>query len=504
MRKIQYSGKNSLNKNMTQIISKCMLLACITALAMSCSDGTKPSIDVTNYKCITKSDSKNSPVGEDVSKLTDNDNYSKFLTFNNKSSIEFQILKKCKLSRYSIVSGGDEVSRDPNTWTLEASHDSISWTVIDTQENVEFTERNQALEFAISDAGTYKFYRLNLSTKASDILQISEVELWGNWDASDNNPIALFSSDQKSFFNKGEVYFTNLSEKADSHLWYFEGGSPETSQEANPVVTYKSHGKYAVQLISGNGELKDTINTDNYITVKRKGAWNQFQYPKTNFVNKTLGANGDFYTELIPHPIELINNVCLDVCKILFRSVDEVDVLDILDYTIEDSKTISAKGGNPPHINIFFSSSYLVKKKNEMSKEELISEIVGVLYHELTHGYQYSPKGAGAYKQGTDFFGFLEGTADYVRYKAGYSKLSYRKPGGHWNDGYKTSAFFIDWLHTKDTDFVYKLNQTTLTIIPWSWEKATQEILSASVSDLWNEYQEYLESYSQSNEKQSV
>lgn len=480
-----------------------MLLACVTAITMSCSNETKPPVDVTNYKCITESNSENSPVGEDISKLIDNDNYSKFLIFSNSSVIEFEILKKCKLNSYSIVSGGDEPSRDPNTWTLEASKDRTSWTVIDTQQNVKFTERNQALEFTISDADTYKFYRLNLSTKDSDILQISEVELWGNWDATDKKPIALFSSNKQSFFNKGEVNFTNLSEKSDSHQWYFEGGSPEKSHEANPVITYKSHGKYSVQLIAGNNELKDTIKLDEYVVVKREGAWNQFQYPKTNFVNKTLGGNGDFYKELVPQPIDLINEVCLEVCKILYRSVDEINTLEILDYSIEDLETIAAKGGNPPHINIFFSSSYLVKKKNDMSRDELLSEIVGVLYHELTHGYQYSPKGAGAYAQGTDFFGFLEGTADYVRYKAGYSNISYRKPGGHWNDGYKTSAFFIDWLHTKDADFAYELNQTALSIIPWSWEKATQEILSASVSDLWNEYQEYLESDSLSKEKES-
>ncbi|MCZ4694718.1 hypothetical protein DWB61_15305 [Ancylomarina euxinus] len=489
---------------MTQKINKYLLLASITAIAISCSNERKLVIDVTNYKCITESNSENSPIGEDISKLTDNDIYSKFLTFSHSSTIEFQILKKCKLSHYSIVSGGDEESRDPKTWTLEASNDRTSWTLLDKQHNVTFTERNQVLGFSISNSDNYQFYRLNLSTKANDILQLSEVELWGNWDSTDKNPIALFSSDKQSFFNKGEVSFTNLSEKADSHQWYFEGGSPETSQEANPLVTYKSHGKYDVQLIAQNNELSDTIKLNDFIVVKREGAWNQFQYPKTNFINKTLGGNGDFYKELIPEPIDLINKVCLDVCKILYRSVDEINTLDILDYSIEDMETISAKGGNPPHINIFFSSSYLMNKKGSMSKDELISEIVGVLYHELTHGYQYSPKGAGGYQQGTDFFGFLEGTADYVRYKAGYSNLNYRKPGGHWNDGYKTTAFFIDWLHNKDADFVYKLNQTTLTIIPWSWEKATQEILTSSVSDLWDDYQAFLESNSQANSKQKV
>ncbi len=194
----------------------------------------------------------------------------------------------------------------------------------------------------------------------------------------------------------------------------------------------------------------------------------------------------------MPNPKNLINTVCLDVCKILYRSVDEVDVLNVLDYSIEDLETISAKGGNPPHINIFFSSLYLKNKKGEMSDMDLVDEIVGVLYHELAHGYQYSPKGAGAYAGGTDFFGFLEGIADYVRLKAGYSSYKYRKIGGHWNDGYKTTAFFIDWLHTKDPDFVYKMNQTAKTIIPWSWDAATNKIFDQSTQSLWDEYQAYL------------
>lgn len=469
-----------------------MLIACTVALFVSCNSQENASVDFTNYKCIVKSDRVDSPVGEEVEKLVDNDFFSKFLTFNSSATVEFVALKKCKINAYTIVSGGDEESRDPDTWTLEGSNDQTSWKLIDSQTCVRFSERNQKLEFAVSGEENYKYYRMKFSTDKDDILQLSEVELLGNWDSSDDAPIALFKADNKSFFNQGKVQFENLSEKADGYKWYFKGGSPETSTDKNPIISYESYGKYPVQLIVENNSLKDTLTLGNFIVVKREGAWEQFQYPQINFENKTIGGNGDFYTELIPAPIDLINAVCLEVCKILYRSVDEIDVLDVLDYSIEDVETISAKGGNPPHINIFFSSSYLKNKKGEMTDEALIAEIKGVLYHEITHGYQYSPKGAGAYARGTDYFGFLEGMADYVRLKAGYSSFEFRKSGGHWNDGYKTSAFFIDWLHTKDADFGYKLNQTAKTIIPWSWKKATQQILSRSTEDLWNEYQAFL------------
>jgi PKD repeat protein len=477
---------------MIKITTKRMLTACVMALLMSCNSKENTPVDITNYKCFVKSNRADSPVGEALDKLIDNDNFSKFLTFNSNATVEFHAFKKCKINAYTIVSGGDEESRDPNSCILEGSNDQTAWTQLDNQSDIAFSSRNQKREFTVSETGNYQYYRLKLSTSGADILQLSEVELWGVWDSSDQSPIALFKADNKSFFNNGAVQFENLSEKAEAYQWYFKGGYPETSTDKSPVVKYDSFGKYPVQLIAESNGHKDTLRLSDYVVVKREGAWEQFQYPLVKFENKTLGGNGDLYNELVPAPIELINTVCMDVCKILYRSVDEINVLDTLDYSIEDIETISAKGGNPPHINIFFSSSYLKNKKGEMTKEALIGEIVGVLYHEITHGYQNSPKGAGAYANGTDYFGFLEGMADYVRLKAGYSSFEYRKPGGNWNDGYKTSAFFIDWLHTKDADFVYKLNQTALTLIPWSWEKATQEILSQSTQELWNEYQDFL------------
>lgn len=111
----------------------------------------------------------------------------------------------------------------------------------------------------------------------------------------------------------------------------------------------------------------------------------------------------------------------------------------------------------------------MVQKKNQgLSDEELIREIEGVLIHEITHGYQYEPQGAGGYESGTDFYGFIEGLADYVRYVVGFTPVSKRKAGGNWNDGYNTSAFFIDWLHSKDPKFIYKFNATAKNINPWS------------------------------------
>lgn len=302
---------------------------------------------------------------------------------------------------------------------------------------------------------------------------------------------ADFTVDSPKLFINESIKFKNSSNSASSYLWTFEGGKPTTSTEKEPIVQYSQKGKFTVELKSMN-EKGDVVieKKDEFITVYSKESWSQFIYPKIDFQNQSLSGNGALYAELIPDPESLIHSVCFDVCNILFKDIDEIDVLKMISYTIEDTDGISAKGGMPPHISIFFSSRYLeIKKKEGLNNEELIAEIKGVLYHEITHGYQYSPIGAGDYQGGTDFFGFIEGMADYVRYVSGYGTTNDRHVGGNWKDGYKTSAFFIDWLHSKDKDFIYKLNQTAKTINPWSWELAVKEILDASVSSLWEEYQ---------------
>jgi len=307
---------------------------------------------------------------------------------------------------------------------------------------------------------------------------------------------ADFSADKEVVYLNDLVQFTNSSKGATSYIWTFEGGNPESSTEENPVVRFAHKGKYKVSLKAFNDkdETNEVVKSD-YITVYSKESWSQFVYPTIDFKNTSLSGNGALYAQLVPKPEELIRSVCFDVCNWLFMDVEEIDVLDKITYTIEDTDGISAKGGQPPHISIFFSSRYLeTKQKEGLSDEELLKEIKGVLFHEITHGYQYSPLGAGSYESGTDFYGFIEGMADYVRYVSGYFTTESRSIGGNWKDGYRTSGFFIDWLHSKDSNFLHKFNQTAKTINPWSWEAATQEILQVSVSSLWQEYQNDLKS----------
>jgi len=61
------------------------------------------------------------------------------------------------------------------------------------------------------------------------------------------------------------IQLNNTSISATDYLWTFEGGTPATSNEENPRVTFTSPGTYNIQLVADNG--KQTSTTSAEITV---------------------------------------------------------------------------------------------------------------------------------------------------------------------------------------------------------------------------------------------
>lgn len=64
-----------------------------------------------------------------------------------------------------------------------------------------------------------------------------------------------------------DVFYINQSSGADYYSWYFEGGMPIASNEANPVVQYPNPGVYDVALRSWQGEESIENLKEDYITV---------------------------------------------------------------------------------------------------------------------------------------------------------------------------------------------------------------------------------------------
>jgi PKD repeat protein len=77
-----------------------------------------------------------------------------------------------------------------------------------------------------------------------------------------------FSAENTHIFRGEAVQFHNESLNATSLEWIFEGGTPETSSEENPLIEYNQAGVYDVTLIASYSDgQKDTVVKSDYIAV---------------------------------------------------------------------------------------------------------------------------------------------------------------------------------------------------------------------------------------------
>ncbi len=81
-------------------------------------------------------------------------------------------------------------------------------------------------------------------------------------------PVADFSASETQITAGNSVTFTDLSTNMPtSWSWTFEGGTPATSTEQNPTVTYSEPGEYTVTLVASNAFGSDTETKTEYISV---------------------------------------------------------------------------------------------------------------------------------------------------------------------------------------------------------------------------------------------
>jgi PKD repeat protein/subtilisin family serine protease len=82
-------------------------------------------------------------------------------------------------------------------------------------------------------------------------------------------PVAQFTSNATTVCVGQAVQFQNTSAAVGipSYLWTFAGGTPSSSTQANPSVTYSSPGTYSVSLTVTDANGTNTRTVENYITV---------------------------------------------------------------------------------------------------------------------------------------------------------------------------------------------------------------------------------------------
>ena len=72
------------------------------------------------------------------------------------------------VQRYTVISSGDKVARDPKDWQVQGSNDGVTWTTLDTQINQAFTRRLELKGYTVASPAAYRYYRLNITANNGD------------------------------------------------------------------------------------------------------------------------------------------------------------------------------------------------------------------------------------------------------------------------------------------------------------------------------------------------
>ena len=100
-----------------------------------------------------------------------------------------------------------------------------------------------------------------------------------------DGPVANFSADNTAACGSLTVNFTDASvNNPDTWEWTFAGGSPASSTDQNPTVTYNTPGTYAVKLKVSNANGSDSLTLQGYIVVN--------DFPAIDLVETDITCNG--------------------------------------------------------------------------------------------------------------------------------------------------------------------------------------------------------------------
>ena len=93
-------------------------------------------------------------------------------------SITYNYADSVSISAYSITSSKNEPTRDPASWTLEASNDGEHWTLLDSRDGQTFSNRYATQFYLVENTAKYANYRLTVNaTNGGNQIQMGEFQL---------------------------------------------------------------------------------------------------------------------------------------------------------------------------------------------------------------------------------------------------------------------------------------------------------------------------------------
>lgn len=433
--------------------------------------------------------------GEGVGELFDDSLLSKYLSKQKQAWVQFESAQSEVVKAYSLTSANDAPARDPVSWSLLASEDGNNWHLLHQVERHRFDGRTQTKRFELDNQQAFRFYRLDMTQGGKtpwgdEYLQLADIGLY----ASTKLPLAGFTQSQK-IIAPGEVLtLTSTSKNAPTAFtWYTPGGVQRGSGE-QIQVSYAQPGVYGVNLQTQNRHGSDFIERPFAVKVLDPAKpWLGFKPPKVTINFEDQSSEGaKRLMRLMPDLEADINAVTHQLVKRLYKHFAEVPDFEQVEFQLKWMDTLAYRAGSDKKMVIAFSSKYITERLQDQADEQVRYELLGVLWHELVHGYQLMPLNR-SYGGDPGVHAYIEGVADLVRIQAGYHKTRTPKRSDSWLGGYTNTGFFLHYLATTyEPDFAYKFNQSALTLDDWSFEKAIQSIIGKPIDTLWADYQQSL------------
>lgn len=476
-------------------MKKLLVLAPTMTWLVGCyvNSPTEPTVlrDITNYSGSYSAKDKDFVAHEGIAQLFDASLQSKFLSEQSESWVRFEAHFPEVLKEYSLTSAQDAPMRDPASWTLEGSNDAVNWHVLDKQSAQRFENRGETKRYTIENNTTYRFYRLNMKSRGvtewgDNYLQLADLALF----AETKLPIVNFSID-KPIVNVGEkVTLTSAVANQPSRLAWSLPEQELVVKGKTAEVHFDKPGSYTVSLEAFNDYGSDMQIKANAIKVLDSSSpWKGF-VPAQALIKfeDTESEGAKRLARLFPDLQSTINEVTMQLVPMLYRNFTEVPEFKQVTFELKWMDTIAYRSGDESNMIIAFSSKYITEKLKDQPDEQVKYELLGVLWHELTHGYQLFPKGH-SYSS-PEAHAFIEGMADLIRIDAGFHKTRQPKPSDSWLGGYTNTGFFLHWLQQKHGgDFAYQFNKTAIELEQWSFPKAIQNVMNEPLDSLWSEYQ---------------
>lgn len=142
------------------------------------------------------------------------------------------------------------------------SNDGINWGTAVATGDFTSTVDEKTVTLALPVTARYFRFRPTSSIDGTGYASVAELGVIGTYGV-----ISGFTASNTMVIPGTAVTFTDKSAgNPTSWLWSFPGGTPSTSTEQNPVVTYNSEGVYPVTLSVSNAEGGDVITKSSYIT----------------------------------------------------------------------------------------------------------------------------------------------------------------------------------------------------------------------------------------------